>query len=251
VAWVESGSGAFRARHDSADARDARRVLESLELTQERLSGLFPRSPEDVTVILHGGVAALSLTNPVLPMEWLLTAPAARRYVGGWAGRREIHVLAPNALRARASNVPGSREMLALTAASLLRPTGDPGEQPRAPSRDVSDPRAPRAALGVAARWRRPLVLGPDRACAASDRPATAGGQNAALPPRPARRSPARRYRDRPAGFRGRRAGGGAARHPSSPPGSPRGDHQGIRRSAVRAHRKAWRSHLARLAGAR
>lgn len=119
MAWVESGSGAFRARHDAADARDARRVLESLELTQERLSGLFPRSPEDVTVILHGDVAALSLTNPVLPMEWLLTAPAARRYVGGWAGRREIHVLAPNALRARASSVPGSREMLALTAASL------------------------------------------------------------------------------------------------------------------------------------
>lgn len=119
MAWVESSSGAFRARHDSADARDARRVLESLQLTRERLSDLFPRSPQDVTVILHGGVAALSLTNPVLPMKWLLTAPAARRYVGGWAGRREIHMLAPKVLRARASNVPGSREMLALTAAAL------------------------------------------------------------------------------------------------------------------------------------
>jgi hypothetical protein len=39
--------------------------------------------------------------------------------VAGWVGREELHVLAPAALDARASKVPGSREMLALTAAAL------------------------------------------------------------------------------------------------------------------------------------
>ncbi|HEU4701165.1 MAG TPA: hypothetical protein VFS37_01690, partial [Conexibacter sp.] len=40
------------------------------------------------------------------------TAPAARRYVVGSTGAQTIHVLAPQALRRRASAVPGSRELL-------------------------------------------------------------------------------------------------------------------------------------------
>jgi hypothetical protein len=119
VAWVESVSPSFRARHESADADDAHRVLHSLEVTRERLSVLFPRTIGELTVVLHSGTVSLSMTNPLLPLAWLATAPAARRYVAGWAGRQEIHVLAPAALDARASNVPGSREMLALTAAAL------------------------------------------------------------------------------------------------------------------------------------
>jgi hypothetical protein len=119
MAWVESVSASFRARHESDDADDAHRVLQTLEHTRERMSGRFPRTLDGVTVVLHRGTVALSLTNPLLPLEWLLTAPAARRYVAGWAGSEELHVLAPVALRARASNVPGSREMLALTAAAL------------------------------------------------------------------------------------------------------------------------------------
>jgi len=119
MAWVESASASFRARHDSADADDAYRVLQSLEHARDRLSALFPRPLDGLTVVLHGGTVALSLTNPLLPLEWVLTAPAARRYVAGWAGREELHVLTPAALSARASNVPGSREMLALTAACL------------------------------------------------------------------------------------------------------------------------------------
>jgi hypothetical protein len=39
--------------------------------------------------------------------------------VAGWAGRGELHVLSARALAARASNVAGSREMLALTAPAL------------------------------------------------------------------------------------------------------------------------------------
>lgn len=119
MAWVESSSGSFRARHDSEDARDARRVLESLELVRGRLVDVFARPLDDMTVVLHRSVASLTMTNPLMPVSWLVTAPAARRYVAGWAGRRELHVLAPAILRARASNVSGSREMLGLSAAAL------------------------------------------------------------------------------------------------------------------------------------
>jgi hypothetical protein len=119
MAWVETVSASFRARHDSADADDAHRVLLSLERTRDQLEPLFPRSPTGITVVLHGGTTGLALTNPALPLVWLLTAPAARRYVAGWAGAEDLHVLSPAALRERAPNVPGSREMLERTAACL------------------------------------------------------------------------------------------------------------------------------------
>ncbi len=119
MAWVESLSASFRARHDSADADDADRILDALERTRERLEDLFPRTVGELTVVLHGSTWSLSLSNPLVPATWLLTAPAARRYVAGWAGTQELHVLAPAALDERASGVPGSREMLRLTAPAL------------------------------------------------------------------------------------------------------------------------------------
>ncbi len=117
--WVESISPSFRARHDSADADDADRVLHMLERTRDRLAESFPRPAVDLTVVLHRSTLSLSLTNPLLPLVWIATAPAARRYVAGWAGRDELHVLAPVTLEARASTVPGSREMLDRSAAAL------------------------------------------------------------------------------------------------------------------------------------
>jgi hypothetical protein len=119
MTWVETTSASFRARHDSAEAQDAERVLMSLERTREQLAGLFPRVPDQITVVLHSGPFALALTNPLLPLTWLTTAPAARRYVAGWAGHHELHVLSPAALRERASGVTGSRAMLYRTAACL------------------------------------------------------------------------------------------------------------------------------------
>jgi hypothetical protein len=119
MAWVESVSASFRARHESRDADDADRVLHSLELTRDRLARLFPRTVGDLTIVLHGSTLGVSLTNPALPFAWLATDPAARRYVAGWAGASEIHVLSPAALNSRASNVPGSREMLARVPAAL------------------------------------------------------------------------------------------------------------------------------------
>jgi hypothetical protein len=119
VAWVESASRSFRARHDSAAYDDAERVLYSLERTREQLSAYFPSAVEGLTVVLHRSPLSLALARPVVGCAWLATAPAARRYLGGWAGRDELHVLEPAVLEDRASAVPGSREMLELTAPAL------------------------------------------------------------------------------------------------------------------------------------
>src|SRR5439155_1450132 len=82
-------------RHEAADADDADRVLYSLERTRDRLQQLFPRAIPEMTVVLHRGMVGLSLTNPLLPLSWIATAPVARRYVAGWVGGRELHVLTP------------------------------------------------------------------------------------------------------------------------------------------------------------
>lgn len=155
--WVESVSPSFRARHDSAQADAAAGVLESLERMRDRLSERFPRTVGDLTVVMHGSTLSLSLSNPMLPVIWFATAPAARRYVAGWVGRDELHVLAPDALDQRASNVPGSREMLSLSAAALYcrRVIGDNNRelsQARAPARVVLELRWAWLLEG-AARW--------------------------------------------------------------------------------------------------
>ena len=120
MAWVETASPNFSARHESSDADDVIDVLELLEGTRERLAGAFPSVPdEQVEVVVHGTDAALAAARPIVPIARRLTAPAARRYLVGWPGKRELHVLAPRLLAARASNVPGSREMELLAPAAL------------------------------------------------------------------------------------------------------------------------------------
>jgi hypothetical protein len=94
-------------------------VLALLERTRERLSSDFQQLGEGLTVVLHDSAQALALSNPLMPLVWAATARQARRYVTGWAGRSELHVLAPRALRERASSVSGSFELLALAPASL------------------------------------------------------------------------------------------------------------------------------------
>jgi hypothetical protein len=119
MSWVETRSDSFRARHNERDARDAERVLDALEGLRDRLGALLGSAPGEVAVILHDTATALSIAQPFLPVMWLATAPAARRYLAGWYSSREIHVLAPRLLAARASSVPGSREMLARTPGAL------------------------------------------------------------------------------------------------------------------------------------
>jgi hypothetical protein len=117
--WVESASRSFRARHDSGARDDAERVLYALERTRDELASHFSGTVGELTVVMHHSSLSLSLARPLVPIAWFATAPAARRYLAGWASRDELHMLAPAALERRASNVPGSQEMLDCTAAAL------------------------------------------------------------------------------------------------------------------------------------
>ncbi|HEX3805034.1 MAG TPA: hypothetical protein VHV75_19570 [Solirubrobacteraceae bacterium] len=119
MSWAESTSASFACRHSSARSADAARVLALLERTRERLAYHFPQLTGELTVVLHDSPHALALSNPLMPALWGVTGKTARRYVAGWAGERELHTLSPQALRARASSVSGSFEILALAPASL------------------------------------------------------------------------------------------------------------------------------------
>jgi hypothetical protein len=117
--WVETTSPHFAARHELTDDDDVVEVLELLEGTRERLGEAFPELPGEIAVVIHGSPLQLDLAQPYVPLLRRLTAPAARRYLVGWFSGREIHVLAPRLLRARASQVPGSVEMNLLAPAAL------------------------------------------------------------------------------------------------------------------------------------
>src|SRR4051812_21856771 len=120
MAWVDTASDTFVARHDERDAADAERVLAQLEHARARLEERFEARPGELEVVLHSSPAQLDAAQPWVPLARRLTAPAARRYVVGWAGTRELHVLAPRLLAHRASNVEGSLEMLMLAPSALL-----------------------------------------------------------------------------------------------------------------------------------
>jgi len=119
VPWTESSSAHFEARHEDSDAVGTIAVLELLERTREALAPVFPRIPDEVTVVMHANAAALSLAAPVLPLAWLASRAPSRRYLAGWCSARTLHMLAPRALERRASAVPDSRDMLMLTPATL------------------------------------------------------------------------------------------------------------------------------------
>jgi hypothetical protein len=115
VAWVETDSLSFSARHESEDGEAAIAMLERLEDFRERMDGLFETTPGEVSVVIHSRPAALALAHPWLPLARMLAAPASRRYMAGWFSQGEIHVLAPRALAERASRVEGSLEALMLS----------------------------------------------------------------------------------------------------------------------------------------
>jgi hypothetical protein len=120
LAWLETASQTFVARHDERDAPDIERVLAQLEHTRGRLDRRFPERLGELAVVVHGSAAQLDAAEPWLPLVRRLTAPAGRRYLVGWAGERELHVLAPRLLAQRASNVEGSLELLMLAPSALL-----------------------------------------------------------------------------------------------------------------------------------
>src|SRR3954471_16460744 len=95
MAWVETDSQSFSARHESEEDDAAAAILEQLEEFRARLEGLFDTTPRDVSVVIHSHPIALALAHPWLPLARLLTAPAGRRYMTGWFAQDEIHVLSP------------------------------------------------------------------------------------------------------------------------------------------------------------
>ena len=115
MAWDESHSSHFSARHESGDARAARKLLARLEEFRHELGIRLGSVPPGVSVVIHPRNWQLSLAHPWLPLARLAAAPASRRYFAGWFGAHEIHVLAPEALEQRASSVPGSADALRLT----------------------------------------------------------------------------------------------------------------------------------------
>jgi hypothetical protein len=120
VTWLETTSETFTARHDDRDSDDAAHVLRALEGARERLQRTFAVDVGPLDVVLHGAEAQLDGAAPLLPVLRRLTDPAGRRYLVGWAGERELQVLAPRVLARRASNVEGSLEMLMLAPVALL-----------------------------------------------------------------------------------------------------------------------------------
>jgi hypothetical protein len=116
VPWVETSSESFAARHDAADAAAVGDLLERLEGFRSSLEEHFVSTPAQTAVVIHPSTWQLALARPWMPLARLVTAPAGRRYLTGWSGPGEIHVLSPAALEARASAVPGSRQALLLSA---------------------------------------------------------------------------------------------------------------------------------------
>lgn len=120
MTWLETPSETFVARHDARDGDDAEQVLRSLEAARRRLERVLEVEIGPLDVVLHGSRAQLLAAEPLLAVQRRMTAPAGRRYLAGWAGERELHVLAPRLLARRASNVEGSLELLMLTPVALL-----------------------------------------------------------------------------------------------------------------------------------
>ena len=191
-----------------------------------------------------------SLTNPLLPLAWLATAPAARRYVVGWAGRSELHVLAPGAAARRAPpTCRARREMLDARRRLPVRAAGDRREQPDL-ARVMPALRLRRELrwawlLEGAARWFGGQT---EHARPAIARRLREGGRPS-FPPGPRDARAARRHRDRPARPR---EGARPPRRAWPAACTPRAREAALREAfggRSLAHTEgAWRSHLARLA---
>ena len=113
--WVETESLSFVARHESSQTGSVQRLLDDLERFRAELERRYEQVPGEIAVVVHPRPLMLSLAHPWLPAARMVSAPAGRRYFAGFFGLREIHVLAPPALEARASGVPGSREAMMLS----------------------------------------------------------------------------------------------------------------------------------------
>jgi hypothetical protein len=118
VAWIETESLSFTARHESDDTEDAQRTLDALEDLRLRLEDRFDHAPGDITVVVHPTPGWLAAAHPFLPAARIAAAPAGRRYLAGWAMASELHVLNDDSLDRRSAG-DDSRDALRGTAERL------------------------------------------------------------------------------------------------------------------------------------
>jgi len=111
MAWVETESLSFTARHESDDETSAQRTLDALEDVRLKLEERFDEAPGGITVVIHPTPGWLAAAHPFLPAARLAAAPAGRRYLAGWAMASELHVLNDDYLDRRAA---GEDSMAAL-----------------------------------------------------------------------------------------------------------------------------------------
>ncbi len=118
MAWVETESLSFLARHESSDEADAQRTLDALEDLRLRLEDRFDDAPGGITVVVHPTPGWLAAAHPFLPLARLAAAPAGQRYLAGWAMESELHVLNDDYLERRSAG-EDSRNALHGTAERL------------------------------------------------------------------------------------------------------------------------------------
>jgi hypothetical protein len=112
MAWIETDSLSFTARHDDADVACAQRILDRLEDLRLRLEERFDEVPGDVTVVIHDNPAWLASAHPLLPAVRWAAAPAGRRYLAGWPMAGEIHLLDDEWMERRAGGEDSARALL-------------------------------------------------------------------------------------------------------------------------------------------
>jgi len=103
MAWIETESLSFIARHENEDTDCAQRTLDALEDLRLRLEERFDEAPAGITVVVHPTPGWLAAAHPFLPAARLAAAPAGRRYLAGWAMATELHVLNDHYLDRRAA----------------------------------------------------------------------------------------------------------------------------------------------------
>lgn len=111
MAWVETESLSFVARHEDGDGPCAERTLDALEDLRLTLEDRFPDVPGGITVVVHPTQGWLAAAHPFLPAARLAAAPAGRRYLAGWAMTSELHVLNDDAADRRAAGAESLRAL--------------------------------------------------------------------------------------------------------------------------------------------
>ncbi len=194
MAWVETESLSFTARHETEDDGCAQRTLDRLEDLRLRLEERFDDAPGGITVVVHPSPGWLAAAHPFLP-----GGPARRRPGGAALPRGLGDGLGAARAERRVHRPPRRRRGLARRAArhrrAPLRADRDRRQQ-RAPAAAVGPAQVrPLRALGVADRGRRPVLRRPDCALPRRGQHPDAPGQAAVVPALGARRDHPRRHR--------------------------------------------------------